>query len=111
MKYKLYYDGNCPVCTNYVKLLRKKLNPTKIECIATTTDATEFKLVTPDGRTFNGEQAIEKLAERFPKVKNFFWMLPERYKVKALKVAYKVGGAVRKIIKKKGGCGCGGKRK
>ena len=111
MKAKLYYDGNCPVCTNFVKLLQRKLDPERIEFVPTNTNAKDFQFILGDGSVFYGEQAIEQMAMAFPRVKNFFWMLPDKYKIKALQTAYKVGGMVRNLIKPKKGCGCGGKRR
>jgi len=112
MKAKLYFDGNCPVCTSYIRLLRKKLDETKIEIIPFQSSAKEFQYVSADGRVYAGNRAIEQLAKDFPAVTNYFWILPDKYKVKALQVAYKVGSVVRNAITpKKKGCGCGKKKR
>ena len=120
MKARLYYDETCPVCSNYIKLLRRKINPDRIEFLPIGSDSKDFKFATETGTLFKGEKAIEKLAQTFPQVKNYFWMLPEKYKITALKTAYRIGGAVRNVVNKTinrtkkrsgGGCGCGGKKK
>ena len=107
MKARLFYDGNCPVCNNYVRMLRKKISIDKLEYIPSDINATEFQFVTSDNQVFNGVPAIEQLAKSFPEVLSYFWMLPDKYKVLGLKAAYKVGGAIRSVIKKKKGCNCG----
>lgn len=99
-KYRLYYDANCPVCSNYVKILRKKVDINLVEFIPSPSDAKDFQFVDLQGKVTKGEAAIEQLALAFPEVKNFFWMLPDKFKLKALKTAYKVGNAVRKVITK-----------
>ncbi len=113
-RYRLYYDANCPVCSNYIKILRKKVDINKIQFLASPSDAKDFQFVDLHGKVTTGEEAIEQLALAFPTVKNFFWMLPDKYKLKALKTAYKVGSAVRKVItrapttkKKRRPCNCG----
>lgn len=107
MKARLYFDIKCPVCNNYCKLLQRKIPVQEIEFLPASTDVSEFQYISKEGKSYRGEQAIEQLASDFPTVKNYFWMLPEKYKVKALKVAYKVGSIVRKAISHKKGCGCG----
>jgi predicted DCC family thiol-disulfide oxidoreductase YuxK len=113
-KARLYYDANCPICNNYIKLLQRKINPNILEFLPISSDSKDFQFVSMDGRVSIGSEAIEKLAAAFPAVKNYFWMLPEKYKVPALKTAYKVGSAVRnaikKVARKVGGCNCGKKK-
>jgi hypothetical protein len=109
MKSKLYYDSGCPICNNYVKLLKKKLSTTQIQFIATSEPLDDFKFTTPSGETYYGVDATKQLAAQYPKVLDYFWMLPTKYKSSALTVAYKTGSVVRKILKKTG-CGCGKKR-
>lgn len=106
-KCKLYYDSGCPICTNYVSVLRRKLNPTDIQFIPATEKLEEFKFVLEDGSIYMGKAGIEKMAQRFPVLLDYFWMLPERLRVTGLQTAYKVGSAARKIIKSVSGCGCG----
>jgi hypothetical protein len=107
MKARLFYDGNCPLCNNYVRMLRKKIDPNKIEYIPSNIKASEFQFVTSSNQVFNGTPAIEQLAKAFPEVLSYFWMLPDKYKVVGLKAAYKVGGIIRKAIKRKKNCNCG----
>lgn len=106
-KCKLYYDASCPVCTNYVSVLRRKLNPSDIQFIPATEKLDEFMFVLEDGTTLYGKDGIERMAQRFPVILDYFWMLPERLRVTGLQAAYKVGSAVRKAIKSVTGCGCG----
>lgn len=103
---KLYYDGGCPICNNYVKLLKRKLNVSQIQFIATTEKLDDFKFVTGTGKVYYGVDATKQLAKQFPKVLDYFWMLPEKYKTAALSIAYKAGSVVRAVLKK-AGCGCG----
>ena len=107
MQARLFYDANCPICNNYVRMLRKKINPNRIQYIPTSIKSSEFQFVTSDNRVFNGTPAIEQLAKAFPEVLSYFWMLPDKYKIIGLKTAYKVGGAIRKAIKRKKNCNCG----
>jgi len=107
-KARLYYDGSCPVCANYVRLIMKKVNTRQIEFIPTHDNSKEFQFITAENVAYTGTKAIEMLAANFPEILNYFWMLPPKFKVKGVKAAYKVGGVLRKIIKKKNkkGCGC-----
>jgi len=114
MKAKLYYDDKCPVCISYINLLRRKLNESEIDLLPFKGTAVDFQYVSVSGKVLSGNKAIEELANDFPAVTSYFWILPERYKVKALQAAYKVGTAVRNAItpkSKKKGCGCGKKKR
>ena len=104
---KLYYDATCPICDNYVKLLKRKINASEIQFIGSTEKMDDFKFSLEDGSTYYGKEATERLAKRFPVVLDYFWMLPEKYKAKGLQAAYAVGSAARTVIKKVTGCGCG----
>ena len=106
-KARLFYDGNCPICNNYVRLLQKKIDLNKIQFIPTKTSSAEFQFVTADNQVFNGKPAIDQLAKAFPQILGYFWMLPNKYRVIGLKAAYSVGNALRKVAKRKKGCGCG----
>ena len=106
MKSKLYYDGNCPVCNSYINLLRKKLDLNKIDLIPYKNTANDFQYVNSKERVYSGNKAIEELASDFPSVTNYFWILPNKYKVTALKAAYKIGSSIRNVLPKKKGCGC-----
>lgn len=103
----LTFDGTCPVCVNYVRMLRKKIAGNVLTFQPTTNAGNEFQYTTSEGGILYGNVAIEQLAKDFPQVLDYFWMLPERYKINGLKAAYKVGSVVRKIITK--GCNCGKK--
>ena len=104
----LTFDGTCPVCVNYVRMLRKKVSSTELIYQPSTTLGNEFQYTDIEGNILFGNLAIDRLAKDFPRVLDFFWMLPEKYKITGLKTAYKVGSVVRKIITK--GCNCGKKR-
>lgn len=112
MKARLFYDSSCPICNNYVRMLRKKIDPNSIQFIASKVNRSEFQFVTSDNQVFSGKIAVQQLANAFPEVLSYFWMLPDKYKVAGLQTAYKVGGAIRKvknkILPKKKGCGCKG---
>lgn len=110
MKARLYFDANCPICNSFINLLKKKLDDTKIEIIPFTTHAKDFQYVSSQSRVFTGNKAIEEMAKDFPAVTNYFWILPDKYKIRALQAVYKVGSAVRNILPKKKGCNCGKRR-
>ena len=110
---RLFYDATCPICSNYVRMLRKKISPNKISFIPTQTKAAEFQFVTPDNQVFTGKKAVEQLGALFPEVLSYFWMLPDKYKMAGLQTAYKVGSVIRKAknkltVQRKRGCGCKG---
>lgn len=110
---KLIYDAKCPICTNYVQMIRRKVPSGSIEFIGDHTDLTTFQYVTQSGETYSGNRAIEVLAKDFPSVLGYMWMLPEKYKVSGLKAAASVGGVVRNAynkITRRGGCNCGRSR-
>ena len=102
----LYYDGNCVICNNYVRLLRRKVNSLYIDFVPGNPENKDFQFVSMDGKVYYGEKAIDMLTIAFPAVKTYFWMLPDKYKLKAVKAAYKIGSAVRKVGRKFG-CKCG----
>lgn len=77
-----------------------------VQFIASTEKMEEFKFVLEDGSVFIGKDGIERMAQRFPVLLDYFWMLPEKFRVSGLQAAYKVGSAARKVLKKVSGCGC-----
>ena len=105
MKSKLYYDGGCPICNNYVKLLKKKLDQNHIKFISTSENLDDFKYISRTNKTYYGTEATKQLAKEFPIVLDYFWMLPSKYKTAALSIAYKAGSIARSVLKK-AGCGC-----
>lgn len=107
-KPKLIYDGNCPVCTNYIRLIRKKIMPDRLDFSATGTGLDDFRYINAREESFDGSLAIDQFAKDFPNVLDYVWMLPTKYKVAGLKAAYKVGSVVRKAIGK--GCNCNKKK-
>ena len=109
--YKLYYDAQCPVCNNFIALIKAKVDHSKISFIPQTTSENNFKVELPNGTTLLGNAAINELANAFPAILNYFWMLPGILKKPALNLAVKAGSAIRNVIKKTSGCGCGKKKK
>ena len=107
MKPQLFYDSNCPVCSEFKRLAERKLGDS-VEYVPIGANKSDFEYVDADGKKFAGAKAVEKLSADFPQVKDNVWILPEKLKVTGLKVAYKVGSVVRKAISKvHHGCNCG----
>lgn len=100
VKARLVYDGTCPVCTNYVRLVRKKISPELLDFIPSTGNLNDFQYINSANQVYQGNTAIEILAKDFPEILDYMWMLPEKYKLAGLKTAVAVGGAIRKVIKK-----------
>ena len=96
-KPRLVYDANCPVCTNYVKLLKKKISEQKLDYLPSTAKLEDIQYVNAKNQMFSGNNAIQQLANDFPAVLDYVWMLPSSYKVQGLKAAYKIGGTVRRL--------------
>ena len=108
--HKLYYDAQCPVCNNFVALIKAKVDQSKISFIPISAAETNFEVEMPDGRILVGNTAVNELANAFPSILNYFWMLPGILKKPALNLAVKAGSAIRSVAKK-AGCGCGKKKK
>lgn len=108
MKPKLVYDGTCPVCINYIRLVKKKMSPDDVDFVPTNGSLNDFQYVSKSNQVYQGNTAIEMMAKDFPAILDYMWMLPASYKVAGLKTAYAVGSAVRKVIKK--GCNCGSRK-
>ena len=96
---KLYFDSNCPVCRSYAKLLQKHLSG-EVETVQLPEGELqqEFKLELSNGEFLYGKEAIDALVKEVPKVKDFFWMLPDSYKGKAVHEAYAFGKFMRKVF-------------
>jgi hypothetical protein len=107
MKPQLYYDSECPVCSEFKRLAERKLKD-EVEYMQIGAYKSDFEYVNSAGTRFSGAKAIEKLSADFPQIKDYVFILPESLKVTGLKVAYKVGSVVRKAISKvHHGCNCG----
>ena len=107
MKPQLFYDSNCPVCSEFKRLAERKLGDS-VEYVPIGANKSDFEYVDADGKKFAGAKAVEKLSADFPQVKDYVWILPEKLKVTGLKMAYRVGSVVRKAISKvHHGCNCG----
>jgi len=106
-KPKLFFDSGCPVCSEFKRLIMKKLGDS-VEYVPIDAYKSDFEYMAADGTKYAGAKAIEKLSADFPAVKDYVWILPEKLKVSGLKVVYKVGSVVRKAIAKvHHGCNCG----
>ena len=104
---KFYFDNGCPICSQYKRVVEKKLG-NKADYIPASSGASDFEYIGYNGVKSSGTQAIEALVKDFPEMKDFMWVLPEKYRVTALKAVYKVSSVVRKAygtVKK--GCNCG----
>lgn len=103
----IVYDSTCPVCTEFKRLIQKKLGD-RVEYRPVQKHASDFEYIGNDGNSVYGASAIDVMVKEFPEIKDFMWILPEKYKVAGLKVAYKVGSVARKAIGAvKKGCNCG----
>jgi hypothetical protein len=60
--------------------------------------AQDFKIETQSGEFLHGKEAIDYLAREIPRVKEFFWMLPDSYKEKALHGTYVLGKFWRRFF-------------
>ena len=117
-KWKLYYDPRCVVCQSFAKLLKRKITNDAINWIPLRDEKQwpteryakkfhrldEFKLISPHGFEFSGKEAVDRLAERFPEVKSYFWMLPNGARVRAIHKTYAFGKWLRKLFKRD--CDC-----
>jgi hypothetical protein len=108
--YKLYYDSACPICNNFVSLIKAKVDVTKITFVPQSSPENNFRLEKPDGTMLTGNVAINELANVFPNILNYFWMLPGILKKPALHMVAKAGSAIRNVIKRSSGCGCNKKK-
>jgi len=101
---KLYFDSNCTLCRSFAGLLQKHLG-SEIEVIPFPQgeQAKDFKLELSNGEFLYGKEAIDALEKEVPKIKDFFWMLPDSYKGKALHKTYAFGKFLRRILRRK--CG------
>jgi predicted DCC family thiol-disulfide oxidoreductase YuxK len=96
---KLYYDSSCPVCNSFAKLLRKNFDgQVELLDMPQGEQAKEFKLETDNGEFLHGKEAIDRLASEVPKIKDFFWILPDSYRGKALHKTYAFGKFIRHIF-------------
>jgi hypothetical protein len=105
---KLYYDSACPLCRSFSKLLQKHLNE-QVEFLEMPEgeQSKDFKLELSSGEMLYGKEAIDALEKEIPKVKDFFWMLPESYKGKALQETYALGKFLRRFFYFFNGKRCG----
>ena len=107
MQCRLIYDSLCPICTNYVNMLKRKLPPSDIQFVAAQEKLDDFKFILDDGSSYSGKTAVEVMAKRFPVLLDYMWLLPEKMRIGGLKAAYAVSSAARTVLKKVKGCNCG----
>ena len=115
MNSKLYYDANCPICRNYVRILKSRIAaPDTITFIPIEADVNEFRYTAFDGNDYNGQVAIDMLCTDHPEILKFFFMLPTKYRTTALHAAYKAASSIRTAIASIGRprkpCNCGKKK-
>lgn len=112
-KPQLIFDDGCPICANYVRILKKKVSETVLDYIPDGSGLDEFRYINADGVIYEGSPAIDALSKDFDEVNQFFWILPQKYRTSALKLAYRAASVTRQAIKavSRGGCGCGKKKK
>lgn len=112
-KPQLIYDANCPICSNYIRLLKKKITSDRLEYVPDGSNLDDFRYINSDGVAFDGNAAIDELTKDFDEVNQFFWLLPQKYRTTALKAVYTASSAVRTVLKAatRGGCGCGKKKR
>lgn len=105
---KLYFDSNCPLCKSFAGLLKKHLE-SEIETVPLPQGefTQDFKLELSNGEILQGKDAIDALEKYVPKIKDFFWMLPEAYKSQALRGTYILGKFWRKFFYFLRGKNCG----
>jgi hypothetical protein len=96
---KLYFDATCPLCGSFAKLLQKHLKG-QVELLEMPEgeQSKDFKLELSSGEFLYGKEAIDALEKEVPKVKDFFWMLPDSYKGKALHKTYAFGKFLRRLF-------------
>jgi len=96
---KLYFDSNCPVCRSFARLLQKHLSgEAEIIPLPQGEQTQDFKLELSNGEVLYGKEAIDALEREVPKVKDFFWMLPDSYRGKAVHKIYAFGKFLRRIF-------------
>ncbi|MDR1811860.1 MAG: hypothetical protein LBQ87_03460 [Candidatus Fibromonas sp.] len=96
---KLYFDSNCPVCRSFAKLLQKHLGG-EVDTVPMPQDeqTKEFKLELSNGEILYGKEAIDALQKEVPRIKDFFWMLPDSYRGKMLHKTYAFGKLLRRFV-------------
>lgn len=105
---RILYDYGCPVCSNFIRLVKRKIPVESLEYYPSGPEAKDFEYINQQGTHSFGTVAIDAMSKDFPQITDYMWMLPPAYKTAGLKVAYKIGSAVRKVVGKvKKGCNCG----
>lgn len=104
---RIIFDATCPVCTNFMHMIRAKVKD-RAEYYKADEGARDFKYVDAKGASYSGTAAVDKMATDFPEIGDYLFILPEKFRKAGLKAVYKVAGPIRKIIGSvKKGCNCG----
>lgn len=106
-KPQIIYDANCPVCTAYISVLKKKVSPSELDYVPNGDGLDDFQYINSEGVTFDGSDAIDAFSEDYKQIRHLFFMLPEKYRTVGLKVLYAAAGVARNVYKAATGCGCG----
>ena len=64
-KPQLIYDANCPICSNYTRLLKKKITPDKLEYVPNGDGLDEFRYINANSVVFEGNAAIDEFIKGF----------------------------------------------
>ena len=109
LKPKIYYDAICPVCSSYIRLIKKKVSPEVVDYLDAGSEAKDFKYTDANGSTYTGTTAIDRMTKDFPSILDFMWILPPSLRLQGLKTVYKASGVARRTIAKvtKRPCNCG----
>ncbi len=104
---RIIYDATCPICTNFMHMIRAKVQDRAEYCRAAE-DARDFRYIDSNDKEYSGTAAVDKMATDFPEIGDYLFILPEKFRKAGLKAVYKVAGPVRKVIGTvKKGCNCG----
>ena len=107
-KPKLFYDANCFICSNYVRILKLYIPADKLDYEPITGDSSEIAYQSVDGIIYHGHEGIDKLLIEVPETLKYFGMVPYEIRSKTAHAMYTLGSAVRSVIRKvSGGCNCG----
>ena len=106
MKATLIYDATCALCSNYQKLVKRKLGD-KIDYAPCDPNDKDFHYRATNGSLYSGTNAIDKLVAEYPEIKDLMFILPPSLRVAGIKAVYKVSGVVKKGMAKVKGCNCG----
>jgi predicted DCC family thiol-disulfide oxidoreductase YuxK len=110
----LHFDPHCPVCKSFAKLIRRKISEEELpyqamsEEEALQADSFVLELTSEDDTKLKleGPEAIDKLAELYPAIREYFWMLPSNWHAPAMETTWRVGKWMRSIMNRLSGRKC-----